>query len=292
MSVNQDYLISVIVPVYNSKLYLKKCLDSLINQSIKELEIIVIDDGSTDGSSCILDKYAEQYPNFIVIHQPNLGQGPARNSGISLASGKYIGFVDSDDYVDSRMYEKLYSVISNTDADIAVCKANSIDMNGVIGKPLNLWNKFGDAVLDRQDFIKCDFLNNECSPVLWDKLIRSDIVKHHPSTDLRRGQDFVALIDYLSDVKRIAFTTERLYYYRHHPKSVMAAPESKQTILTDLKTEMVAISKIRSYFGDENICKLYMNRIITEWGCRLKKYPNIENAYYKQILDMIITSKP
>ncbi len=271
-------LISVIVPVYNSSLYLRKCLGSLLSQTIKGIEIIAVDDGSTDGSSLILDEYAESYPDLIVIHQANQGQGAARNTGVSVARGQYIGFVDSDDYVDSNMYKHLCSLISETDADVAVCKATSVDMDSVVGRSLDLWNKYGDAVLDRQDFLKRDFLNNECSPVLWDKLIKGDIVRHHPSTDLRRGQDFVAWIDYMSEVEKVAFTSETLYYYRHHPYSVMATPESEAVILTDFKTEKVAVSKIMSYFAETVLAETYIDRIITEWESRIRNYPQLEDV--------------
>ena len=272
---SRDYLISVVVPVYNSRPYLQKCLDSLLKQTLDDIEIISVDDGSTDGSSHILDTYAKSCPNLIVIHQSNQGQGAARNKGVSVASGEYIGFVDSDDYISTEMYERLYSLIIESSADVAVCRANSVDMNGFVGKPLDCWNKYGDAVLDRHDFVKSDFLNNGCSPVLWDKLIKASIVKNHPATDLRRGQDFVAWIDYLSEVNRIAFTPERLYYYRHHPGSVMATPESEAVILTDFKTETVAVSKILSYFGDTALTKLYIDRIITEWENRIIGYSEL-----------------
>ena len=274
----QEPLISVIVPVYNSSLYLRKCLDSLLSQTFKEIEIIAVDDGSTDGASLILDEYAEIHPDLIIIHQSNQGQGEARNTGVSVARGQYIGFVDSDDYVDGNMYKHLYSLISETGADVAVCRATSVDMDGVLGRTLDLWNKYSDAVLDRRDFIKRDFLNNECSPVLWDKLIRADIVKNHPSTDLRRGQDFVAWIDYLSEVNRIAFTSERLYYYRHHPNSVMATPESESVILTDFKTEKAAVSKIMSYFAETVLAETYIDRIVTEWESRIRNYPQLEDV--------------
>ena len=132
----QEPIISVIVPVYNSSLYLRKCLDSLLSQTFKEIEIIAVDDGSTDGASLILDEYAEIFPDLIVIHQSNQGQGAARNTGVSVARGQYIGFVDSDDYVDGNMYKHLYSLISETSADVAVCRATSVDMAGVLGSCL------------------------------------------------------------------------------------------------------------------------------------------------------------
>ena len=124
--------VSVIVPVYNVEEYLDKCLSSLVNQSMKnEMEIIVINDGTKDNSQMIIDKYAANYSNIVSIKKQNEGLCVTRNLGISLAKGKYIGFVDSDDYVDECMFEKLYQKAIEKDFDIVVCQTNSIE-NGVV----------------------------------------------------------------------------------------------------------------------------------------------------------------
>lgn len=112
--------VSVIIPVYNVAEYLRKCLDSCINQTLKEIEFICVNDGSTDNSLDILNEYALRDPRVIVVTQANQKQGAARNAGIKLARGEYIGFVDSDDYVDFDYFEKLYSVAKKFEADIAV----------------------------------------------------------------------------------------------------------------------------------------------------------------------------
>ena len=111
--------VSVIVPVYNVEKYLERCLDSLVSQTLEDIEIICINDGSTDKSLEILYKYAEKDERIIVINQKNQGMSYSRNKGIEVATGKYIGFVDSDDYIDKDYYEKLYSVATSYDADIA-----------------------------------------------------------------------------------------------------------------------------------------------------------------------------
>lgn len=120
-------LISVIVPVYNVEPCLNRCVDSIINQSYKNLEIILIDDGSTDSSSQLCDDYLQIDNRVIVIHQKNRGLSSARNVGIKKANGKYISFVDSDDYLDVNFIEKLYATIVAKDADIVVCDIHSFD---------------------------------------------------------------------------------------------------------------------------------------------------------------------
>lgn len=113
--------ISIVVPVYGVEKYLCKCLNSIAEQSYRNLEIILVDDGSPDGCGEICDQYALKDERFIVLHQENMGLSGARNAGIALATGRYIGFVDSDDYIDCDMYECLCRAIEEQRADIAVC---------------------------------------------------------------------------------------------------------------------------------------------------------------------------
>lgn len=114
-------LISVIVPVYNVEKYLKKCVDSIVNQTYKNLEIILVDDGATDNSGKICDELVELDNRIKVYHKKNGGLSDARNYGVERAAGDYIGFVDSDDYIDAEMYEKLYEAIKKENVDVAEC---------------------------------------------------------------------------------------------------------------------------------------------------------------------------
>ena len=114
-------LISVIVPVYRVEKYLEKCVRSIMNQSYKNLEIILIDDGSPDQCGMICDRLGSEDARIRVIHQNNMGQSASRNAGLAIATGNYIGFVDSDDYLDEDMYEYLYSLIHRQEADISMC---------------------------------------------------------------------------------------------------------------------------------------------------------------------------
>lgn len=110
--------VSIIIPVYNTEQYLRQCLDSVIAQSLKEIEIICVDDGSTDGCARILDDYVKKDFRIMVIHQGNSGAAAARKKGISVASGEYVGFIDSDDWVEQEMYEKLYLLAIENDVDL------------------------------------------------------------------------------------------------------------------------------------------------------------------------------
>mgnify|MGYP000287779322 FL=1 len=122
--------VSVIVPVYNVEAYLERCLDSLVKQTLEEMEIIVVNDGTKDNSQAIIDRYAAAYPQKVIsLIKENGGLSDARNYGIPYAHGEYIGFVDSDDYLNVTMYQKLYDRAAETDSDIVVCGIYGIDVN-------------------------------------------------------------------------------------------------------------------------------------------------------------------
>lgn len=128
----KNILVSIIIPVYNTGEYLYRCIDSVINQSLKEIEIILIDDGSTDNSGMICDEYKEKDNRVHVIHKTNEGVSIARNKGILLAKGNYVGFVDSDDWIEPNMFERLLYEAENTGSDIAMCDATTVYDEGKI----------------------------------------------------------------------------------------------------------------------------------------------------------------
>lgn len=134
-----DIKLSIIVPVYNVYEYIDKCLKSLVNQTLENIEIIVVNDGSPDNSQEIIDKYTKQFPNKIKSFiTENGGQGAARNFGIEKASGEFIAFVDSDDFVEVEMYEKMYKRAIEKNSDIVICGNNVITLNGKIIKETSL----------------------------------------------------------------------------------------------------------------------------------------------------------
>ena len=114
--------ISIIVPVYNVEKYLEKCIKSILNQTFTDFELILVNDGSTDKSGVICDNYKNIDDRIIVIHKKNEGLSSARNSGLDIAKGRYIGFVDSDDYINNDMYHKLYEALIKNNSDISICK--------------------------------------------------------------------------------------------------------------------------------------------------------------------------
>ena len=152
-------LISIIVPVYNVKDYVEKCLDSICGQTYKNLEIVVVDDGSTDGSGEICDTYAQKDPRVKVIHRENRGVSAVRNEGLDIALGEYIGFVDGDDWIDSDMYEFLYELLIVNEADISVCshyieKPGKRKIKYASDKVLNLIPRDAIRLLVKDDIVR------------------------------------------------------------------------------------------------------------------------------------------
>ena len=144
------YKLSIVALVYNLEKYLPRCLEALVNQTLEEIEILCVDDGSTDSAPQIIEEYAKKYPNKVkAFHKENGGEFTTRNYGLERAQGEYVTFVDTDDYVEPNWAEKLYTAAKEADADLAVCgferinletnKVVCTDMTG-FGKQLKIWN--------------------------------------------------------------------------------------------------------------------------------------------------------
>lgn len=209
-------LISVIVPVYNVEEYLNKCVDSIINQTYKNIEILLIDDGSTDTSGAICDDYSQRYDNVKTYHKKNGGLSSARNFGIERASGEYLGFVDSDDYIHKEMYERLYSLIKENDADLSECLLTNV-YNGK-----NLINNEKERVLvvNSETAIDLALKAEIANVVAVDKLYRRSLFDNVRYPVGKTIEDGFVIVDILSQCDRIVITTEQMYYYVHRKGSI------------------------------------------------------------------------
>lgn len=169
--------VSLVIPVYNAENYLVRSIDSALAQSFPDLEIIVIDDGSTDHTPEMIDWYAEKNPNVVAVHQENSGAATARNVGIGYAQGKYIGFLDSDDMLRPDMITKLYSSIKANNCDIAITSAYWIDDSG--HKAVIQYSMKEDIDITVDEFFNRYYGNGGYGVVIWNKLYRANLVKSH-----------------------------------------------------------------------------------------------------------------
>ena len=191
--------VSIVIPVYNIEKYLRECLDSLVNQSFKDFEVICINDGSKDGSLVILEEYAKKDSRFKVISQTNGGSGSARNNGLSKAKGKYVQFLDGDDYFEPEMLEKLYNLAEKHQAEIAVCSSKKVDDEGNItetknpNSPLNLNLIPFNKVFNYKDFPNDIFNLTGTAP--WNKLyLREMLIKNNLTFPKLTGPDDLCFV--------------------------------------------------------------------------------------------------
>ena len=164
--------LSVIIPVYNCESYLNQCLDSIQKQTFRDLEVICVDDGSTDGSGAICDSYAAQDSRFVVIHQKNGGQSAARNKGLDNASGRFITFVDGDDYLETSAYETVLACFTSDDTDMVQFKFQMFNEKKYIPRE----QKFKAINLDFDDRVSCVSAGLY---VVWNKIYRREFLQKH-----------------------------------------------------------------------------------------------------------------
>lgn len=211
--------VSIIVPVYNGEKTIENCLKSLLEQSLKKIEIIVIDDGSCDKTAEILDSMQQKDPEILrVIHQENTGVWRARKNAITLAQGRYIGFCDADDIVEHQMYQVLFEKIVEQNAEIAVCSYQRYKEGQPVGKPEMQWP---DDVLEigRETLGLLALVNT----ALWNKLYNAEILKKAVefSEPPRIAEDMMMILSIIPYVKRIAFVEQAMYHYNVYDGSAM-----------------------------------------------------------------------
>ena len=206
-------LISVIIPVYNTEKYLEQCLDSVAAQTYSNLEIILVDDGSTDGSGKICDLFAARDERVKVIHKENGGVSEARNAGIGISTGRYISFIDSDDFMYPDLIRKLYERITETSADLCICGRDLRDTDGNvvwvdrvddIEGPVSAYD-----VLTKRLFIETGYW---C--VVWNKLYDRKLFDGIVFKEHGGAEDFYALCEIYRKDPKISTVKDLLYYYR------------------------------------------------------------------------------
>ena len=218
--------VSVIVPVYNVYEYLGRCLDSLVNQTLKEIEIIVVNDGSPDNSQLIIDKYAKKYSNIKAYKKKNGGLSDARNYGLAKATGEYIAFIDSDDYVDVNMLEKMYNKAKKDDLDIVVCDSINVyeDSDAKILIHSNL--HYSDNVIYNYLLSPPMACIRIYKKALFDKVQFKKGI-YYEDLELTPG-----LVKYTS---KIGFVEEGLYYYLQRSGSIMKQNKYNEKLLDIFK---------------------------------------------------------
>lgn len=224
--------VSVIIPVYNGEEYLEKCLDSVKNQILQDIEIICVDDGSTDGSLEIINRYARQDSRFKVIHKENGGLVSARKAGIALASGQYVGYVDSDDWIEPKMYQVLYRTAVENHADL-VSSGYFFEGNYITEH----YDGVGEGLYDesRMDYLRENAIYDSAAEdvglrgSLCCKLFRTELfrtVQQEISEKLSFSEDKVCVLSYVLQCSRVYVLKQAFYHYIAHPSSMVHAADT------------------------------------------------------------------
>lgn len=200
--------ISIIVPVFNAEKYLRRCVDSILAQTYRDIELLLIDDGSTDGSPSICDEYAARDLRVKVCHKENAGVSAARNQGIRLASGEWIGFADADDWLNPEMYASMISSAQKTGADMLYCDFTAVNKDGEV--PVKQPANTDDNVALAKAYIMGGWT------VVWDTLVKRLLITDHDlyfDENIRYGEDFTFLMKAFLTAYKIEHVEKPLYYY-------------------------------------------------------------------------------
>ena len=208
---NNDPLISIIIPCFNAEKTLEKCLESVVQQSYANLEIIIIDDGSTDETSLIYNKFQSNDERILVLKQQNSGVSKARNTGVKAATGDYICFVDSDDWAELNYCSELYSLLVGENADISIVEASYEDENGnmLCSKPTS-----EEKIFDGNRALVLLLEDREIQSHPWGKLFKADLLKNvHFPENLKCFEDYSTLFKIFNKAVKVVKSNEKLYHY-------------------------------------------------------------------------------
>lgn len=261
--------LSIIVPVFNNEQYLNICLKSILSQTFQDFELILIDDGSTDSSGDICNQYAELDNRIKVFHKSNAGVSETRNFGISVAMGDYIGFVDSDDYIDSRMYEKMLQRVKEDDSDICVVAHNVVGINHEM---------YPQYLPFDEECLECDEIKKMYIPLLIGKnnqkkmigscckcIYRLEIAKTISfDPDIKLLEDTLYNIDAALKSRRISIINQCLYHYRVNAMS--ATNYYRNDVLNQFDLLYLKLQTVMGQLLEDGIdCKENLSNTIYEW---------------------------
>jgi glycosyltransferase involved in cell wall biosynthesis len=254
--------VTFIVPIYNVEKYLCECLDSIVNQTLQEIQIICVNDGSTDNSLAIVQEYAARDPRILVIDKPNGGLASARNAAFPFIKGEYIQFVDSDDFIDKTATQKLYAIAKQTNADILSFDWIKVDEDSRIIYEQNNQPK-AISIIDSEEQIR-NYIRHGFSVVVWNKLFRSDLILNvklmFPEVYYDEDNAFTFLA--MALVNKIVFFHHRLYFYRIRLTSIVHTvnkPARLRDMIIDIvfmREELIRLGKYESFEDEYLLYKL------------------------------------
>lgn len=283
---SSEALISVIVPVYNVEPYLDRCVQSIVDQSYQNLEIILVDDGSPDACPAMCDSWAEKDPRIRVIHKENGGLSDARNAGMAIAKGEYISYIDSDDWIAPEMLERLVAAMERDDSNIAAC---TVEMVWDDGTPSRLLTVKESRVLERLDAEKALLEETLLKQPVWYKLYRHEITENLPFPVGKFHEDVFWSYQAVGRARRVSVIDYVGYFYFQRQGSIMGEGYSlKRLDAIEAKIEQVEYySRNGSGLGDLARIKL-SNACIYHGQMALKYLPKKERKKALSLLQTVV----
>lgn len=295
--IKEEYMVSIIVPIFNVEKYVSECIESIMSQTYENIQIILVDDGSTDLSAQICDKYGSQDQRIEVVHQYNKGVVSARKAGLERAKGDYIGFVDGDDYIVTDMYERLMEEMLRSDADF-VHSGYFRNNESIIPFTRRDLEILEDGT--REELIRTEMLGTQSyiAPSIWSKLFKAEFIKKNFNLvpdNARYGEDWICLFLCLGSCRKISLLDEAYYHYRNREDSttnekgfsslenVLNYYENVCNVLEDYKCSEELKSLIKEYVCScilRTIKKVFCN----DFQVATYYYPHIDEIQGKKIV--------
>ena len=268
-------MVSIIVPVYNAEKYLKRCLESIINQTYKNIEVILVDDGSVDKSPEICDEYKELDNRVKVIHKENGGASSARNIGLDAVNGEFVCFVDSDDWIEKNMIEVLLKKLKESNVDIVRCNTCELD-----NQVKESWTETRDKVID-------NVLNGNISAYVYLLIVKYEIVKNiRFNENILLMEDTLFLLNILIKECKINFINEKLYHYEMNNGGLtLSTRNAKNKIfgLIEYKNKVIELLKDNDLYLEER--EKNINLVITKFIIYYSYKLSIQKVDFKYIFE-------
>ena len=277
-------LVSIIVAVYNVDKYIEECLLSLVNQDYKNIEILIINDGSTDNSQKIIDEFTSKYDNIISYQKENGGVSSSRNLGLKHAKGEYILFVDGDDIIKTDMIHNMVNTIEQDNTDLVCCGYYYLYTDGT---------KEADFPKENKMFVNKAksllFLEDSLKGVVWNKLYKKNVIDTYKLSfdeNIKIGEDIVFTVNYLGKLKEISLINKPLYYYRMRKSSALNYQNEKDLSLFEAIKQVYNIDSKMEENMEEYYATMYF-----KYERLLKKTSNLQNVKNLSFIKTIINPR-
>ncbi len=261
---SQQPVVSVIIPVWNGERYIENCLKSVLTQDVTDMEIIVVDDGSTDDTWALLTALAEQDARIRPVHQENAGASVARNTGLEICGGKYVRFIDADDVLPEGSMASLLASAEEHGSDLVLAAYTEV----LAGKrSLRCLNKTDEAIGQVEFLERLERLSNSFYyGVLWNKLFRGDMIREHRprfTPGLHWGEDFVFVMAYLAHCRRYSYVTQPVYDYIRNPRGLVVRQFFRSIThpVASMKDRFLVYASYRELYRNVGAYEQYRGRL-------------------------------